>query len=278
MDKIIQEFGFGIIPKRVMKDPDLNLQAKGIYAYLCSYAGNKETAFPGVSLITHELGISRNTFYKYLKELKKVGYVEVYKERSENGTFEKNIYKLLPCPKKPYMVKPDTVNPDMEKPYTANEDTNINSININSINNNSINKDTLQQSCKDDEQTNFKLKFQEDSIEIQLARFMIDEMLRIKPDSRVPSKDLKSLQRWAEAIDYMIRLDEREPREIAELFRWAQEDNFWCANIRSPKKLREKWDTLELQKDKRSKPKKSNNLSKLEEMYREAKAKEERLI
>lgn len=271
MDKIIQEFGFGIIPKRIMKDTNLNLQAKGIYAYLCSYAGNKETAFPGVDLITHELGISRNTFYKYLKELKDTGYVEVYKERTENGTFEKNIYKLLPCPKKPYMV-----NPDMEKPYMVNEDTNINSINKNNINNNSINKDILQQSCKDDKST--KKEFDKDSVQIQLARFMINEMLKIKPDSRVPKNDVKSLQRWAKDIDYMIRLDKREPREIAELFRWAQEDNFWCANIRSPRKLREKWDTLELQRGKRSKPKQNNNLSKLEEMYREAKAKEERLI
>lgn len=157
MDKIIQEFGFGIIPKRVMKDPSLNLQAKGIYAYLCSYAGNKETAFPGVDLITYELGISRNTFYKYLKELKKVGYVEVYKERSENGTFEKNIYKLLPCPKKPYMVKPDTVKPDMEKPYTANEDTNINSINNNSINNNNSNKNNYNKDSSSFEETKKEL-------------------------------------------------------------------------------------------------------------------------
>ncbi len=168
MNKLVQEFGFGIIPKRVMKDTDLSIQAKGIYAYLCSYAGNKETAFPGVDLITYELGISRNTFYKYLKELKKVGYVEVYKERSENGTFEKNIYKLLPCPKKPYMVKPDTVKPDMEKPYTANEDTNINSINNNSINNNRSNKNNYNNNSSSDSEGNKKESFDKEFKELAI--------------------------------------------------------------------------------------------------------------
>lgn len=110
----------------------------------------------------------------------------------------------------------------------------------------------LQKDCNDipDER---KLKFDEESEEIRLARFMIDEMLRVKADSRVPSKDVESLQGWAQHIDYMIRLDKRTARNIAEVFRWAQEDSFWCSNIRSPRKLREQWDTLELQKNKRIK-------------------------
>lgn len=136
----------------------------------------------------------------------------------------------------------------------------------------------LQQDCNEDEipeePEEVKLDYEEDSTEIQLSRFMIDEMLRIKPDSKVPDKDVKKLQGWAEQIDYMLRIDKRSPRDIAELFRWSQEDSFWCSNIRSPRKLREKWDTLELQKNKdspKSKPKVNNNLSKLEEMYRKAK-------
>ena len=134
-----------------------------------------------------------------------------------------------------------------------------------------IEKDNmLQKNCND----NDNFKFPEDSTEIALARFMVNELLRIKPNSKVPNTDARSLQNWAQHIDYMIRLDKREPKEIAELFRWAQEDEFWCANVRSPRKLREKWDTLELQKD-RDKPKGNKNLSKLEEMYRKALEEEE---
>lgn len=140
----------------------------------------------------------------------------------------------------------------------------------------------LQQDCNEDEipeepREESKLDYEEDGIEIQLSRFMIDEMLRIKPDSKVPDKDVKKLQGWAEQIDYMLRIDKRNPRDIAELFRWSQEHSFWCSNIRSPRKLREKWDTLEMQKNKDSPKngiKPNNNLSKLEEMYQEALAEE----
>ena len=132
MNKLIQEFGFGIIPKHIMKNKDISLQAKGIYAYLCSYAGNKDTAFPSVKLITYELGISKDTFYKYLNELKESGYIEIMKER-DGGKFARNIYKLLPCPKSSDTVLSDTVSSD-----TTSSDTNINSTNKNSTKSNSI--------------------------------------------------------------------------------------------------------------------------------------------
>lgn len=151
MNKLVQEFGFGIIPKRVMKDPNLNLQAKGIYAYLCSYAGNKDTAFPSVKLITHELNMSKDTFYKYLNELKETGYIEVFKERDE-GKFSKNIYKLLPCPKSSDTVLSDTVSSDTTLSDTKTSDTNINSTNINSINNNNSNKNNYNKDSSNSEE------------------------------------------------------------------------------------------------------------------------------
>lgn len=135
-----------------------------------------------------------------------------------------------------------------------------------------------QQSSDEDKPIKPEYEFGEDSTEIALARFMINEMLRVKPDSKVPKSDVKSLQNWAKHIDYMIRLDKREPRQIAELFRWAQNDTFWVANIRSPQKLRKQWDTLELRRAREKKPKQNDNIAYLEEMYREAKAREDGLI
>jgi len=161
---------------------------------------------------------------------------------------------------------------------TTQEHTNNNDNNDNNDNNEKNDKEKYnislsQQSSDDDKPTESAIKFDEDSVEIQLARFMIQEMLRVKPDSKVPKDDVKSLQAWAQHIDYMIRLDKRTPRQIAELFRWAQQDDFWCANIRSPQKLRKQWDTLELRRKKDKKPnarKQNTNLSKLEEMYQQA--------
>ena len=163
MNKLVQEFGFGIIPKRVMKDTDLSIQAKGLYSYLCSYAGNKDTAFPSVKLITYELNISKDTFYKYLNELKDTGYIEVLKERDE-GKFSKNIYKLLPCPKSSDTVLSDTVLSDTVSSDTTFSETNINSINNNSINNNNSNKNNYNKdssSFEEDKKELFDKEFKE---------------------------------------------------------------------------------------------------------------------
>lgn len=131
-------------------------------------------------------------------------------------------------------------------------------------------KEESQQSSDDIiEPDDPSIEFNESSVEIQLCRFMISEMLKVKPDARVPSS-VKNLQKWAKHVDYLIRIDERDPRAIAELFRWCQQDDFWCANIRSPQKLREKWDTLELQSNKNKAKSGNNNQAQLEEMYRKA--------
>lgn len=85
--------GYGLVFKRVMKDTNLNIEAKALYAYLSSYAGSSGTAFPSVSLICHELNISEKRFKKYRKQLEYYGYLSVKRNRTDNG-FSKNIYTI----------------------------------------------------------------------------------------------------------------------------------------------------------------------------------------
>lgn len=51
---------------------------------------------------------------------------------------------------------------------------------------------------------------------------------------------------WANEIRLMCARDGRNHRQICELFGRAQRDAFWCRNVLSPSKLREKWDELSL--------------------------------
>ncbi len=85
--------GYGLVFKRVMKDTNIDIEAKALYSYLSAYAGSSETAFPGVSLICHELNISDKRFKKYRKQLEDNGYLSVKRERTNNG-FSKNIYTI----------------------------------------------------------------------------------------------------------------------------------------------------------------------------------------
>ena len=45
-------------------------------------------------------------------------------------------------------------------------------------------------------------------------------------------------------IRLMRCIDGRTHRQICDLFKRVQRDPFWCRNILSPSKLREKWDEL----------------------------------
>ncbi|NCB66596.1 MAG: DnaD domain protein [Bacilli bacterium] len=85
--------GYGIIPKLVMQDDRLSIEAKGIYSYLSSFTGNGNVAYPGIERICHDLKISENRFHKNKKELIDCGYIEVARHRKEKG-FSNNVYTL----------------------------------------------------------------------------------------------------------------------------------------------------------------------------------------
>ena len=49
---------------------------------------------------------------------------------------------------------------------------------------------------------------------------------------------------WANEIRLMRCIDGRTHRQICDLFKRVQRDPFWCRNVLSPSKMREKWDEL----------------------------------
>lgn len=91
--------GGGILPKYVMLDPDLTLEAKCIYTYFASLAGGGMTVFPGRDTIIKYLGINKDTYYKHFKMLVEQNYIVTKQENSSNG-FKKNVYTLVSNPKK----------------------------------------------------------------------------------------------------------------------------------------------------------------------------------
>lgn len=57
-------------------------------------------------------------------------------------------------------------------------------------------------------------------------------------------KQQKVTNTWIRDMDLIMRADERTPADVEMVLRWSQNDGFWHPNIRSPKKFREKFDTL----------------------------------
>jgi len=120
----ILEKGYGISPKLVMQDPNLSIEAKAIYAYMASFAGNGGEAFPSINRACRDLNVSKNRFLRHRKQLIESGYITVKKER-RNGKFDNNIYVIN------YTVAPN--HRHGKTPPRQNEATNNNS----SFNNNS---------------------------------------------------------------------------------------------------------------------------------------------
>lgn len=83
--------GFGIIPKTIMFDQNLSIEAKAIFAYFCSLAGNKASAFPKRDTVLKHLNISKDYYYKNFNQLVNNGHIVIQKI----GKFPfKNLYVL----------------------------------------------------------------------------------------------------------------------------------------------------------------------------------------
>ena len=69
--------GYGMVQRSVMRDPNLTIEAKGLYAYLCSFSGSGECTLPNVEEICKELGISEDKYYKYMQILVDNEYINI---------------------------------------------------------------------------------------------------------------------------------------------------------------------------------------------------------
>jgi len=92
--------GYGIIFRSVMRDTSLSIGAKAVYAYLCTFAGNKKTAFPSRKLMCHELGINKDTLTKYMRNLLDAGYIKK-EQKKVSGKFAHNVYTIYDFPESP---------------------------------------------------------------------------------------------------------------------------------------------------------------------------------
>jgi hypothetical protein len=77
------------------------------------------------------------------------------------------------------------------------------------------------------------------SADLKVAEYIYGCIKRIDSRARQPNYAV-----WSNDVRLMRSNDERTPREICEVFKWANEDKFWQSNILSPSKLRDKYTAL----------------------------------
>jgi uncharacterized protein YdaU (DUF1376 family) len=89
---------------------------------------------------------------------------------------------------------------------------------------------------------------------------MLNLLVQSNPKFKMPNKNT-----WANTVRLMRERDKLTHNEMANVFTWANNDEFWSSNILSPSKLRDKWNTLLAQSSKKPKSKTSNNADNIQE-------------
>lgn len=89
--------GYGFSPQVLTRLPQLSIEAKGLYSYFSSFAGQGGVAFPSTQTILKETNISKNRFYKYRDELEAWGFITVEVENTRHG--RRTVYHLPVEPK-----------------------------------------------------------------------------------------------------------------------------------------------------------------------------------
>ena len=76
---------------------------------------------------------------------------------------------------------------------------------------------------------------------VRLAQLLRERILENIPSAKITNAQLRQ---WEIIADRMMRIDKRPENDVASLIDWAHRDSFWCKNILSMGKLREKFDQL----------------------------------
>lgn len=138
----IMSDGFGVIPKRVMLDRGLSIEAKGIYALLASFAGAGLEAWPSVAHQCYALGISEDRYKKHRQLLIAKGYIRIVPTR-RNGKQGPNRYILASSPASISVVAGSKLQtPDFQTP--ENQGAEIQTPENKGTNNNSYKKEQIQ--------------------------------------------------------------------------------------------------------------------------------------
>ena len=67
---------FGIVKYKVLSDPSLSIQSKGLYSLIACYADKNREAYPSASTLADSMDVSQRYIFKLLKELREHNYIK----------------------------------------------------------------------------------------------------------------------------------------------------------------------------------------------------------
>ena len=67
--------GYGLVSSTVLRDPNVSLREKGLYAYLSTYADSNNTLNVSINRAASECDVDTSTIRRILDKLKKSGVI-----------------------------------------------------------------------------------------------------------------------------------------------------------------------------------------------------------
>lgn len=214
---------FQQIPNWIFESP-ISPTAIKLYLVLRKNGDNKRgTSYYSRKKLAEQLGTSPNTMDRAKKELIDIGALCQINRKNDQGDWTSNLYHIhtnsnLDC--KYLLSKMGTPIPtDGETPIPTNG-----------------------------EQTNNHLELRTNELTPRTYGDEVINACNLLADLMESngSKRPKVTETWLRDMERLHRIDERSWEQINAAIRWAQNDTFWRANIKSPGKLREQYDTLRL--------------------------------
>jgi hypothetical protein len=82
--------GFTQVPNFILKNPELSVGSKVVYAMFLSYAWHNESCFPGQERLANDMGLTRPRVTQLITELEKAGLVTIQRR----GQGKTNLYTI----------------------------------------------------------------------------------------------------------------------------------------------------------------------------------------
>ncbi len=222
---------------KAMKVKVGNPLRKLVLLKLADNANDQGECWPSYQHVADQCEISRRSAMRHIEALKDEGFLRVVhrKHGKDNSLNSSNIF-VLTLDQGSDRESPgggDTKSPgsdteslggsDTESPRTSHSLEPVNESNTSSPN--SAKENRVKATDED----------------YALANFILEGVRRLQPTFKPPNLD-----RWADDCRKLRELDNRSLREIARVFTWANNDDFWQSNILSPAKLRKQFDQLQI--------------------------------
>lgn len=224
---------YAIIPASVRYDNRLIPSAKLLYGEITALSNERGYCWASNDYFAQLYGVSKTTIKSWLKSLEDNGHIN-RRVRYRPGTKEIEIRWISICtPRQENLPTPvgKPADPRQENlPTPRSEICPDSTTSFNNTNNNTN---------KEVETSPVKYSTEHFTLASKLKNNLLNDF----------PKEMKkaNLEKWADVIRLMEEKDDRTIKQIEYVINWLPSSEFWFGNIRSAKKLREKFDNLKFE-------------------------------